>query len=159
MKGDEKVIEYLNRALRSELTAVHQYKANARLFEDWGLDKLATKQDAEALEELEHADRCMRRILFLGGRPDTTGVDTVRVGTTTREIFQCDLAAESEAITLYREAAGHCESVRDYASRDVFVGLLSDEEGHYDFLETQLDLIERMGLENYEQSASSGAQG
>ncbi|SEP09090.1 bacterioferritin [Aquisalimonas asiatica] len=158
MKGDEKVIEYLNRALRSELTAVHQYTLNARLLEDWGLTKLSAKQEQETQEEMGHANRCIERILFLGGKPNVQDMDTVRVGGNVKEIMECDLAAESEAITLYREAMGHCESVRDYASRDLFGALLVDEEGHYDFLETQLDLIERLGIQNYEQSAMGSGQ-
>lgn len=158
MKGDEKVIEYLNRALRSELTAIHQYTLNARLLEDWGLNKLSAKQEMEAREEMGHADRCMRRILFLGGMPNVQDMDTVRVGGNVKEIMECDLAAEAEAITLYREAMGYCESVKDYASRDMFGELLADEEGHYDFLETQLDLIERLGAQNYEQSAMGNGQ-
>ncbi len=109
MKGDEKVIDYLNRAVRSELTAVHQYKLNARLLEDWGLEQLSQQQEKEALEEMDHADRCMRRILFLGGQPDVQNLDTVRVGSNVKEIFESDLAAESEAITMYREAVGYCE--------------------------------------------------
>lgn len=158
MKGDEKVIEYLNRALRSELTAVHQYTLNARLLEDWGLNKLSAKQEQETQEEMGHANRCIERILFLGGTPNVQDMDTVRVGGNVKEIMECDLAAESEAIALYREAMGHCESVRDYATRDLFGQLLADEEGHYDFLETQLDLIERLGIQNYEQSAMGTGQ-
>ncbi|MFV8834878.1 bacterioferritin [Aquisalimonas sp.] len=158
MKGDEKVIEYLNRALRSELTAVHQYTLNARLLEDWGLSKLSAKQEQETQEEMGHANRCIERILFLGGTPNVQDMDTVRVGGNVKEIMECDLAAESEAIALYREAMGHCESVRDYATRDLFGELLADEEGHYDFLETQLDLMERLGMQNYEQSAMGNGQ-
>ncbi len=157
MKGDDKVIEYLNRGLRSELTAVHQYVLNARLLEHWGLNTLARKQEEEAREEMQHADRFIRRILFLGGNPNVQDLDTVRVGGNVKEILESDLAAESEALILYREAMGHCEKVRDYASRDLFGQLLSDEEGHYDFLETQLDLIERIGIQNYEQSAMGEA--
>lgn len=156
MKGDTQVIEYLNRGLRSEFTAVHQYSLNARLLEHWGLHGLSQKQTEEAQEEMGHAERFMRRILFLGGNPNVQEMDTVRVGGNVKEILECDLAAESEALALYREAMGHCEKVRDYASRDLFGELLADEEGHYDFLETQLDLIERIGLQNYEQSAMGG---
>lgn len=157
MKGDDTVIEYLNRALRSELTAMHQYSLNARLLEHWGLHTLAAKQDEEAQEETVHAGRFMRRILFLGGNPNVQDMDTVRVGGNVKEILECDLAAESEALALYREAVGHCEKVRDYASRDLFSEILADEEGHYDFLDTQLDLIERIGLQNYEQSGMNGS--
>ncbi|MFO7857636.1 MAG: bacterioferritin [Ectothiorhodospiraceae bacterium] len=157
MKGDDKVIEYLNRALRSELTAMHQYSLNARLLEHWGLHTLSAKQEEEASEETVHASRFMRRILFLGGNPNVQDMDTVRVGGNVKEILECDLAAESEALTLYREAVGYCEKVRDYASRDLFSEILADEEGHYDFLDTQLDLIERIGLANYEQSGMNGS--
>lgn len=159
MKGDDKVIEYLNRGLRSELTAIHQYTLNARLLEHWGLNTLARKQETEAREEMGHADRFMRRILFLGGNPNVQDMDTVRVGGNVKEILECDLAAEGEALTLYREAMGYCEKVRDYASRDLFGELLADEEGHYDFLETQLELIERIGIQNYEQSAMDSSPG
>ncbi|MDN3518880.1 bacterioferritin [Aquisalimonas lutea] len=159
MKGDDKVIEYLNRGLRSELTAIHQYTLNARLLEHWGLNTLARKQETEAREEMGHADRFMRRILFLGGNPNVQDMDTVRVGGNVKEILECDLAAEGEALTLYREAMGYCEKVRDYASRDLFGELLADEEGHYDFLETQLELIDRIGIQNYEQSAMDGSPG
>ena len=157
MKGDQKVIEYLNRALRSELTAIHQYTLNARLLEHWGLNKLSAKQEMEAREEMGHADRLMRRILFLDGWPNMQDLDTVRIGKNVKEILENDLAAESEAIALYREAMGHCESVRDYPSRELFGTLLTDEEGHYDFLDTQLELINRIGIQNYEQSGMGDA--
>lgn len=156
MKGDDKVIEYLNAGLKSELTAIHQYTLNARLLDHWGYRALSERQATEAREEMGHADRFMARILFLEGWPNVQDLDKVRVGTDVREIIECDLAAESEAIALYREAMGHCESARDYASRDLFGDLLRDEEGHYDFLETQLELIDKMGMENYRQSGLGG---
>lgn len=154
MKGDKKVIEYLNRGLRSELTAVHQYVLNARLLEHWGLNTLASKQEEEAREEMQHADRLIRRILFLGGSPNVQDMDTVRVGGDVKEILENDLAAESEALALYREAMEYCEKARDYQSRDLFGALLTDEEGHYDFLETQLELMKRIGRKNFEQSGT-----
>ena len=151
MKGDKKVIEYLNRGVRSELTAIHQYTLHSHKFEHWGLNALAQKEMQEATEETEHLGRFLRRILFLDGEPEMQDVDPVRVGTNVREVLEADLAAEEEALALYREAAGYCEKARDYASRDLFTALLADEEGHHDYLETQLELIDSMGIENYRQ--------
>lgn len=151
MKGDEKVIEYLNRGVRSELAAIHQYTLHARKFEHWGLNALAQKEMQEATEEMGHLDRFIRRILFLEGEPNLQEVDPLHIGNDVRAVLEGDLAAEEEALALYREAAGYCEKARDYASRDLFTTLLADEEGHHDYLETQLDLIDSMGIENYRQ--------
>lgn len=149
MKGDEKVIEYLNRALRSELTAVSQYWLHYRLQEDWGLGHMAKKSREESIEEMNHADKLMERIIFLEGHPNLQKLDPLRIGQTPKETLECDLAAEQEARALYKEAREHCAEVGDHVSKELFDALLADEEGHIDFLETQLDLLERMGPENY----------
>jgi len=154
MQGDSKVIEYLQKGLRSELTAVNQYILHSRMLEDWGVDALAAKEGAEAIDEMHHADRFIKRILFLGGLPNLQELDKLRIGENVREILENDRAAEEEAIALYGEAVGVCEAARDYASRDLFAELIRDEEGHHDFLDTQLDLIESMGLQNYLQLQS-----
>jgi bacterioferritin len=149
MKGDAKVIEYLNRALRSELTAVSQYWLHYRLQEDWGLAKMAKKSREESIEEMQHADKLIARIIFLGGHPNLQKLDSLRIGETPVETLKADLAAEEEAAALYREARGYCQSVGDYVSMDLFQELLTDEEGHIDFLETQLALHDRLGEERY----------
>lgn len=156
MKGDAKVIEYLQKGLRSELTAISQYMLHSRMLEDWGLDGLARVEENEALDEMRHADRFIKRILFLEGLPDLQELDRLRIGANVQEILQGDLDAEKEALALYREAMAACEKAQDYASRDLFGELVRDEEGHHDFLETQLELIERMGLQNYLQSQAAG---
>ena len=149
MKGDAKVIEYLNAALRSELTAVSQYWLHFRLQEDWGFGHLAAKSRAESVEEMHHADRLIERIIFLGGHPNLQKLDPLRIGQTLRETLDADLAAEHEARTLYIEARNHCESVGDYVSKNLFEELIADEEGHIDFLETQIDLYETLGETSY----------
>lgn len=149
MKGDKKVIEYLNAALRSELTAVSQYWLHYRLQEDWGYGHLAAKSRAESVEEMHHADRLIARIIFLEGHPNLQKLDSLRIGQTLRETLECDLAAEHEARTLYIEARGHCEKVGDFPSKALFEELIADEEGHIDFLETQLGLFDALGAERY----------
>jgi len=151
MKGDAKVIEYLNAALRSELTAVSQYWLHYRLQEDWGFGRLADKSRSESIEEMNHADRLIQRIIFLEGHPNLQKLDALRIGQNLKETLEADLAAEHEARTLYIEARDHCESVRDYVSKDLFEDLIADEEGHIDFLETQLELYENIGAANYGQ--------
>ncbi len=155
MKGDEKVIEYLNRALRSELTAVSQYWLHYRLQDDWGLGHMAKKSREESIEEMHHADKLIERIIFLEGHPNLQKLDPLRIGQTPRESLESDMAAEKEAIDLYREARAYCEKVGDYVSKNIFEELLTDEEGHLDFLETQLDLLERVGPERYAQLNAS----
>ncbi len=150
MKGDAKVIEYLNAALRSELTAVSQYWLHYRLQEDWGLGKLAAKSRAESIEEMQHADKLIARIIFLEGHPNLQRLDPLRIGQSARETLDCDLAAENDARTLYIEARDHCDSVGDYVSMTLFEDLISDEEGHIDFLETQIALHDRIGAERWE---------
>lgn len=155
MKGDAKVLEYLNRGLRSELTAVSQYWLHYRMQEDWGLGKMAKKSREESIEEMHHADRFIARILFLEGHPNLQKLDSLRIGQTPKETLECDLAAEHEARDLYKEAREHCQSVGDYVSMKLFEELMKDEEGHIDFLETQLDLLSKIGLERYTQLNAS----
>ena len=150
MKGNPEVIEYLNRALRSELTAVNQYWLHYRLQEDWGLGHLAKKSREESIEEMLHADRLIARIIFLEGHPNLQKLDPLRIGQNARESLEADLAAEKEAVALYREAYAYCDKVGDYVSKQLFMELLRDEEGHTDFLETQLGLYDRIGTQHYE---------
>jgi len=149
MKGDAKVIEYLNAALRSELTAVSQYWLHFRLQEDWGYGHLAAKSRAESIEEMHHADKLIARIIFLEGHPNLQKLDPLRIGQSVRETMECDLAAEHDARTLYIEARRHCDAVGDFVTRALFDELIADEEGHIDFLETQIALHDRIGAEKY----------
>ncbi|MEL6877385.1 MAG: bacterioferritin [Pseudomonadota bacterium] len=161
MKGDPKVIEFLNKALTNELTAINQYWLHYRVLDDWGVKTLAEYERGESIEEMEHADKLAERILFLNGLPNFQAIHNLRVGETVEEILKADMALEEDAIPLLRDAVEYSESVRDYVSRDLFAGILTNEEEHVDFLETQFDMIERMGLENYVQlqSKSAGAGG
>jgi bacterioferritin len=151
MKGDPKVIDYLNRGLRSELTAVNQYWLHFRMLDNWGFEELAKRWRKESIEEMQHADRFVDRILFLEGFPNLQVLDPLRIGQTVKEVLESDLAAEHDARTLYTEAATYCHSAKDYVSKDLFEDLLKDEEGHIDFLETQLELVKRVGVELYSQ--------
>ncbi len=151
MKGDPKVIEYLNRGLRSELTAINQYWLHYRLLDNWGFKDLAKKWKAESIEEMHHADRFIDRIIFLEGFPNLQVLDPLRIGQSVKEVLSSDLAAEHDARNLYQEAATHCHAVKDYVSRDLFEALMKDEEHHIDFLETQLDLVAKLGVELYSQ--------
>jgi bacterioferritin len=151
MKGDPKVIEYLNKSLRHELTAVSQYWLHYRLQEDWGLIHMAKKSREESIEEMGHADKLIERIIFLEGHPNLQKLDPLRIGQNPKETLECDLAAEHDARTLYVEAREYCREAGDYVSMSLFEELISDEEGHIDFLETQLDLYERIGDANYAQ--------
>ncbi|MEN7538740.1 bacterioferritin [Aurantiacibacter flavus] len=155
MKGDEKVIEFLNKALTNELTAINQYWLHYRVLKDWGVHKLADYERHESIDEMKHADILAERILFLGGLPNFQAIHRLKVGETVEEILKADLAMENEAIPLLRDAIAHCEIVRDYVSRDLFASILDSEEEHVDFLETQFDMIDRMGLQNYVQLNSS----
>jgi bacterioferritin len=157
MKGDDKVIEFLNSALRSELTAVNQYWLHYRLQEDWGYLKLAKKSREESIEEMHHADKLIARIIFLEGHPNLQKLDSLRIGETPKETLECDLAAEHEARNLYIEARDHCESVRDYVTKNLFEELLTDEESHIDHLETQLSLIADLGEQRYGLLNAGGA--
>ena len=149
MKGDEKVIEYLNRAIRSELTAVSQYWLHYRLQEDWGLGHMAKKSRAESIEEMHHADKFIARVIFLEGHPNLHKLDALRIGQTPRETLEADLAAEQEARALYKEARDYCRDVGDYVTMKMFEETMADEEGHIDFLETQLALHDKLGAERY----------
>ena len=157
MKGDAKVVDYLNKALRSELTAVSQYWLHFRLQSDWGIGKLAAKSRAESIEEMHHADKLIDRIIFLEGHPNLQTLDPLRIGETARETLDCDLAAEHDALALYIEARDHCESVKDYTTKALFEVLIADEEGHIDYLETQIELYERLGEAGYYQLNGSSA--
>ncbi len=153
MKGDAKVIEYLNRVLKNELTAINQYFLHARMFKNWGLTKLDAKEYEESVDEMRHADQLIERILFLEGLPNLQDLGRLRIGEDTREVLKADLALEHDAIPDLREGIAHCESVGDYVTRKLLADILASEEDHVDWLETQLELIERVGLQNYEQSA------
>ena len=158
MKGDPRVIEYLNRGLRSELTAINQYWLHYRMLDNWGLKDLAKKWREESIDEMKHADKFVERIIFLDGFPNMQVLDPLRIGQNVKEMLECDLAAEQDARALYQEAATYCHSVKDYVSRDLFEQLMKDEEHHIDFLETQLDLIGRIGLELYTQKHVGGLE-
>ena len=149
MKGKERVIDYLNRSLRHELTAVSQYWLHYRLLEDWGNTKLAKKERAESIEEMQHADKLISRIIFLEGYPNLQTLDPLRIGQNLKEVLECDLAGEYSARALYKEARVVCREEDDYVSMALFDSLLADEEGHIDFLETQLTLMESIGAQNY----------
>ena len=149
MKGDAKVIEYLNKALYNELTAINQYFLHAKMLKNWGFKELAEHEYKESIDEMKHADKLSERILFLEGLPNFQALGKLRIGETPREILECDLALEQEALPPLREAIAYCESVADYVSRQLFVDILDSEEEHIDWLETQLSVIDRIGEPNY----------
>ncbi|PLK24328.1 bacterioferritin [Novosphingobium sp. TH158] len=151
MKGDAKVIEYLNKVLFNELTAVNQYWLHYRMLDNWGIKKLADHERHESIDEMKHADQVAERILFLEGLPNFQALGKLRIGENVEEILKADLALEQDAIPDLRDAIAHCESVRDYVSRDLFRSILDSEEEHVDFIETQFEMIARMGLQNYVQ--------
>jgi bacterioferritin len=158
MKGDDKVIEFLNAALKNELTAINQYFLHYRMLDHWGIAHLAKFEYHESIDEMKHADRLAERILFLDGLPNFQHLGRLRIGETVEEILRADLALEGEAIPLLREAIAHCETVRDYISRDLLKQILDNEEEHVDYLERQFDMIERMGIQNYVQLQSKPAE-
>ena len=149
MKGNEKVIEFLNEALKNELTAVNQYWLHYRMLDNWGIKRLAEFERHESIDEMKHADRLSERILFLVGVGNFQMLGRLRIGENVEELLRADLALEMEALTQLREAIAHCESVRDYVSRDLFAEILENEEEHVDTLEQQFVMIEQMGLQNY----------
>ncbi len=149
MKGDPKIIKHLNVILKNELTAINQYFLHSRMLKDWGLKKLGDYEFHESVDEMKHADTLIERILFLEGLPNLQDLGKLRVGENTEEILQCDLALELDAIPDLKAAVDYAESVKDYVSREIFERILESEEEHVDFLETQLSLIEKMGIQNY----------
>ena len=149
MKGDEKVIEFLNKCLKNELTAINQYFLHSRMLKDWGVSKLGEYEYKESIEEMNHADWLIERILFLGGLPNLQDLGKLRIGESVKEILECDLKLEEDAIPLLRDAMAHAESVRDFVSRDLFGKILTNEEEHVDYIETQFELIDRIGIESY----------
>ena len=158
MKGDPKVIDFLNEALKNELTAINQYWLHYRLFDHWGVRKLAEFERHESIDEMKHADMLSERILFLDGLPNFQLLGRLRIGESVEEVLKADLALEMDALPLLRDAIEHCEKVRDYVSRDLFRRILDSEEEHVDTLERQFDMIERMGLENYIQLNAKSAE-
>ena len=158
MQGDHKVIEFLNKALTNELTAVNQYWLHYRLLDNWGVNKLAAFERHESIDEMKHADQLAERVLFLEGLPNFQAIGRLKIGETVEEILRADLALEMEAIPLLKDGIAHCETVRDYVSRELLERILANEEEHVDTLEKQFDLIARMGLENYIQLQSEGAE-
>ena len=158
MKGDPQVIDFLNKALLNELTAINQYWLHYRMLDNWGVKKLAEYERHESIDEMQHADRLAERILFLEGLPNFQAMGRLKIGESIEEVLKCDLALEEEAIPLLKDAIAHCESVRDYISREIFEKILESEEEHVDWLETQFEMIKNMGLPNYVQLNSKAPE-
>lgn len=152
MKADAKIIKHLNKALANELIAINQYFLHSRMYDDWGLKKLAEKEYEESIDEMKHADELIKRILFLEGLPNLQNLGKLMIGENTREMLECDLKLEMLACPDLKAGIAHCETAGDYVSRDLLAHILESEEEHIDWLETQLSLIEKVGLENYQQS-------
>ncbi|MEM6683901.1 MAG: bacterioferritin [Pseudomonadota bacterium] len=154
MKGNPQVIQHLNTILKNELTAINQYFLHSRMLRDWGVSELADKEYAESIDEMKHADKLIERILFLGGLPNLQDLGKLMIGEDVKEILECDLKMEMNVHPDLLDAVEHADSVRDYVSRDLFLYILESEEEHIDWLETQLDLVERIGLERFTQLQS-----
>src|SRR6187549_1739906 len=152
MQGDPGVIAHLNQVLRNELTAINQYFLHARMFDNWGFERLGEHERHESIDEMKHADRLIERILFLEGLPNLQDLDKLLIGQNVKEALECDLALERRAHPMLRQAIAHCESVADYVSREIFEDILESEEEHIDFLETQLRVLADVGEQNYLQS-------
>ena len=159
MKGDAKVIEYLNKVLGNELVAINQYFLHSKMYKNWGLDELAEHEYHESIDEMKHADKLTDRILLLEGLPNYQHLGKLRIGEDVKEMLECDLKVEWDAVPDLKEAIAHCEKVQDYVSRELFVDILESEEEHIDWLETQLGLIDKVGLENYMQKQMASAEG
>ena len=159
MKGDPKVLELLNEALKEELTAINQYWLHYRMLDNWGVKQLADYERQESIDEMKHADRLAERILFLDGLPNFQALGRLRIGQSVEEILKADMEAELQGAKLYREVVAHAETVRDYVTRDLAREILADEEKHIDFIETQFELIRQIGLPNYIQLQSEAAEG
>ena len=158
MQSDPKVVADLNLVLRNELTAINQYFLHARMLRHWGVTKLGKHEYEESIDEMKHADKLIERILFLGGLPNLQDLDKLLIGESVQEILECDLKLEQAAMVVLREAIHHAESVRDYISRELFEDILEGEEEHVDFIETQFDLIARIGIEKYTLLQSGSAE-
>ncbi|MEM7401813.1 MAG: bacterioferritin [Pseudomonadota bacterium] len=152
MKGDNKVIEYLNKVLKNELSAINQYFLHARMYKNWGLDRLNDYEYHESIDEMKHADMLIERILFLEGLPNLQDIGKIFIGENPKEMLECDLKMEHLAVPELKDAIAYCEEVSDYISRELFEDILENEEDHIDWLETQFERIERVGMENYLQS-------
>ncbi|HEY6864123.1 MAG TPA: bacterioferritin [Burkholderiales bacterium] len=157
MQGDRKVIEHLNTVLTNELTSINQYFLHSRMFRNWGLEKLARHEYEESVDEMKHADRLIERILFLEGLPNLQQLNNLLIGENVREALECDLKLEMGALPMLKSAIAYCESTADYVSRELFEDILESEEDHVDWIETQIDLIAKIGVENYLQSQMGGA--